>query len=158
TITNRILTDGTIIMQLLTLPKYVVKGSVLLTNLVYANVRAISGSAVDKGTNATTRDFAFAYQLKSEVIPLSTYPPGMTNFLAAGLPAAEILTRSNLWRVANNQATNFTELRLTLQGPILRKGGGIQVAGTPRTFRAVLNGWRQDNFNTIHPNLFIQVQ
>ncbi len=153
------LTNGQKIMELLSRPKYVYNNSVvLLTNFVSANVRAISGSAVDK--SKLTRDFAFAYQLKSEVFPLSTYPPLSTNYSEIGLAPQDKLNRSNVWRVANNQAPNFSELRLTLQGPVIQKGKNLEVTGTPKSFRTVLSGMRTNNdqYLPIRPNVFVQVQ
>lgn len=165
-ISNRIggtLTNGQVIMDLLSLPKYIFKtDGTIITNFVSANIRAISGSAVDK--SKATRDFAFAYLLKSEVFPLRAHPPEFTNFMAAGLSSYEVYSRSNLWRVANQQANNFSEVRLTLQGPIIQKGNRLDVTGTPRTFRTLFGGKRGtndfqfDQVGPIRPNLYLQLR
>ena len=103
-----LLTNGYQIVSLLTFPKY--DPDRTLTNHVFARVRAITGSAVEKSQSA--RDIAFAYQVVSEVVPLSVHPPETTNYLASGLVNQDVLTRSNLWRVARHEGINFFELRL----------------------------------------------
>ena len=55
-----------------------------------------------------SRDFAFAYRLISEVVPLNyVRPPDSTNYMAPGIPAAELVSRSNLWVTAQNEARNL---------------------------------------------------
>jgi hypothetical protein len=117
----------------------------------------MSGSAVTR--SKSTKDFAFAYQVTSEVFPLSVYPRDYTNYLQPGLLQADVLTRSNLWRLSRNQAPNFSELRLTLQGPVIRKGKTLEAVGTPRTFRTILSGAVTNigGFNMIRPYSFVQV-
>ena len=153
-----LLTNGQQIVSLLTRPKYDLNRS--FTNHVTARVRAITGSAVEKSVSA--RDIAFAYQVIPEVVPLSVHPPDSTNYQAAaarGLPPAEILTRSNLWRQARNEAINFFELRLTLQGPLIPKGKTYDVLGTPRTFRTLVSGaivLGPGNTSFVLPSTFLQ--
>src|SRR5437762_7750800 len=119
------LTNGQQIVGLLTVPKYIYTGDQVFTNFISARVHAITGSAVEKSRSA--RDMGFAYQVVSEIVPLNVHPPEATNYLAGGLPPAEVLTRSNLWRISRNEAANFYELRLTLQGPVIPKGKGYDV-------------------------------
>lgn len=149
------LTNGQGIMRLLSGPRFGVVGTIQVTNTIYANVKAISGSAVDKSKVTRDNGFAFTYRLKPEIVPLITYPPDSTDFGASGLSPQEVLSRSNLWRMAVAQAANFSELRLTLQGPIIQKGTRLEVTGTPRVFRTVLAGYHT-NLNLIRPNVFIQ--
>ena len=149
-----LLTNGQQIVNFLTLPKYVPLGNGTITNYVIARVRAITGSAVEKSQSA--RDMAFAYQAISEVVPLNVHPPDSTNYLAAALLPAEVLTRSNLWRIAVSEAANFNELRLTLQGPVIPKGNGYDVLGTPKTFRTLIGGWHKQGANLISPSIFLQ--
>jgi len=150
------LTNGQMIMELLSVPKYVTEpDGRILTNHVTAHVRAISGSAARPPR--TEKEFAFAYRLKSEIIPLVTIAPEFTNFLASGLSPAEVTSRSNLWRLARHQQENFNEVRLTLQGPLIRRGQNLEVTGTPRTFRTLFSGCRSDS-NHIIQNYFRQKQ
>jgi len=174
------LTNGLAIVGLLTFPKYPINpltgkiivdqrtGNPVATNTVSGYIRAISGSAIDKSKPvdktklAAIRDFAFAYQFTSEVIPLSPYPREFTNYLATGLAPDQIVTRSNLWRMACNQAFNFNELRLTLQGPVIRKGQTLEAIGTPKTFRTIISGTVSNYLYTsanffVQPSSFIQV-
>jgi hypothetical protein len=134
-----ILTNGQRIVGLLSTFKYPLLLSGVnpsFTNSVVARVRAVTGSAVEKSRAA--RDMAFASQLTSELVPLRPYPPVYTNYLAA--PPSEVQSRSNLWRLAKNEAWNFNELRLTLQGPLVPKGKAYDVLGTPKTFRTLMSG------------------
>jgi hypothetical protein len=133
------LTNGVSIIRLLSGPKY----SGTETNSVTAHVRAISGSAAEKSKSG--RDFAFAYLLKSEVIPLSTFPTPQTN---------EIILR----RTWFNQVANFSQVTLTLQGPLLQKGNRLEAIGIPKTFRAVVAGaWTNSgDFGEFKPNIFRQ--
>ena len=158
--TGDILTNGQQIVGLLTLPKYLQRpgSDQYATNYVTALVRAITGSAVEK--SASARDMAFGYRMSSEVVPMNVYPPVLTNF--TGLPPtnALTLTRSNLWRMARNEARNFYELRLTLQGPVISKGTKYDVLGTPKTFRTLIGGRSlQTGAATfiVQPSSFIQV-
>ena len=151
-----LLTNGYQIVSLLTLPKY--NQDRTFTNHVFARVRAITGSAVEKSQSA--RDIAFAYQVVSEVVPLSVHPPDTTNYLATPLSPEQILTRSNLWRVARHEGINFFELRLTLQGPVIPKGTNYDVLGTPKTFRTLIAGSipkRLGNATLIWPSTFLQL-
>jgi len=151
-----LLTNGYQIVNLLTRPKYDLDRT--FTNHVFARVRAITGSAVEK--SQSTRDIAFAYQVVSEVVPLSVHPPDTTNYLANPLTPQEILTRSNLWRVARHEGINSFELRLTLQGPVIPKGTNYDVLGTPKTFRTLIAGSipkRRGNATLIWPSTFLQL-
>ena len=133
------LTNGMRIVELLTFPKYLYRSATeVVTNHVSGYIRALSGSAVTRGR--LTKDFAFTYQVTSELVPLSTYPREMTNYLGSNLSADEVGTRSNLWLLSRNQAANFNELRLTLQGPVIRRGRSNEVLGIPRTFRTIVSG------------------
>ena len=84
---------------------------------VYAKVRAFGGSASLMGTNEDSRNFAFSYELKSEIIP---YNAGFTNSLRilTGDTAAVKEEKMRLWRERQNVATNLYEVRLTMSWPI----------------------------------------
>ena len=152
------MTNGSRIIGLLSRPKYLPVEAPQFTNHIVARVRAISGSAVEKDTNKVVREFAFAYQLKSEIVPLNVHPTESTNYRAAGLPPDEKLTRSNLWLLARNQAPNFHEVLLTLQGPVVPKGNKFDILGTPRTFRTLVGGvpFIEGTGPTAKPLFFIQ--
>jgi type II secretory pathway pseudopilin PulG len=152
------LTNGQNIISLLTYPKYTsLQNGNLLTNRVTARVRAITGSAAEKGRTADARDFAFAYQVVSEVVPLRVYPPEYLNVTDPGLSDPEKVARTNRARLELNRAVNFNELRLTLQGPLIPKGKGYDVLGTPKTFRTLLGGATAGN-HLVVPSTFVQVQ
>jgi len=134
------LTNGRTTIDLLTFPKVMVipKSQRLIANRVTARVRAISGSAAEKSKSAL--DMAFAYQLVSEVVPLEVYPPELKNLNVSGISDAEKVARTNLVRLDLNRLSNFEELRLTLQVPLIPKGAGYDVLGAPRTFRTLISG------------------
>ena len=56
---------------------------------------------------------------------------------------------------------NFFELRLTLQGPVIPKGKGYDVLGTPKVFRTLISGsipaGRPGNATLIWPSTFLQL-
>ncbi|MBI3849543.1 MAG: hypothetical protein HY298_04525 [Verrucomicrobia bacterium] len=111
-----LLNSGERIIGLLSTPKYQYtaitnnKGdfsySVTRSNYVTAYLRAISGSAVEKATNADARAFAFSYRVTPEIIPYT--PP--------------VVMPSNFWRYAENQQTNLYELRLLFRWPVQPNG------------------------------------
>jgi hypothetical protein len=75
----------------------------------YAKVRAITGSASEKG--AGLNNFSFGYLLTTRVIPLTNaYPPAL------------LLADQNLRKEAEVLTNNAYELRLTLQWPLLPDG------------------------------------
>jgi len=155
------LTNGQTIIGLLTYPKVTTLGNTFLTNLVVARVRAISGSAADKGPSQTTRDFAFGYRIISEVVSVSVYPPEYLDPNAPGITAQESASRTNRARLERNRLSNFEELRLTLQGPLIPKGTSYDVLGTPKTFRTLISGpvlAGPVGKNLVQPSIFIQVQ
>jgi len=76
------LTNGSNIIGLLSTPKYVMayvptnsssSGAFYYSNVITADFRAISGSAVEQATNQDTRDFAFKYRVTIETIPSASY-------------------------------------------------------------------------------------
>jgi type II secretory pathway pseudopilin PulG len=134
------LTNGLGIMGLLSNPKYLQAGNRVFTNKVTARVRAISGSAIEKSQDPKVRDIAFRYRLTSELVPLSVFPRELTNFTVLNPKSVDWGVASNNWLMARNQATNFHELRLTLQGPMIARGNNFEVYGTPRTFRTLVSG------------------
>jgi len=107
------------IVGLLTTPKYCPSDRPVVTNIVEAEVRALSGSAVEKypQANRTIREGAFGYKLISEVV--ACLPPPGTNGIA-GAP----------W-------SNLYELRLTFLWP-LRPNGDTGLGR--QTFRTRVGG------------------
>lgn len=150
------LTNGQAIIGLLTVRKVTSVNTTFYTNRVFARVRAISGSAAEKSKSA--RDFAFAYQLTSEVVPLTVYP--LEFLVTNGLPAPEVAARTNRLRLENNRAANFEDLRLTLQGPLIPKGTSYDVLGTPKTFRTLISGTMVTApiGTLVLPSTFVQTQ
>jgi len=151
------LTNGQVIVGLLTFPRYLYdrSGKKMDTNYITARVRAISGSASDKGQTQAARDFAFAYRLTSEVVPLSVTPEEFldTNNIS---DQALLATRLYLRRLELNRGTNFHDLRLQLQGPLIPRGKGYDVVGTPKTFRTLISGFHRTNEFLIWPSTFVQ--
>jgi prepilin-type N-terminal cleavage/methylation domain-containing protein len=137
------MTNGECIVGLLSRPKYVFtnRPPEYITNHVVAYVHALSGPAADQNRFVRSNRMDFMYRLTSEIVPLAAIPPILTNFTVSGLSTQEVTLRSNNWLVARNQAVNAYDVSLTLQGPVIYRGGkvGYQVLGTPKTFRTIVN-------------------
>lgn len=157
------LTNGLIIVGLLSRQKYesrVLGGSVVLvTNEVAALVRSVSGNAADRAE--ALRPFAFTYLLTSEVLPLGNIRPGLypaewINYAQSGLTPEQFAVRSNRFMSVINADVNFSELRLTLNGPVFEvTRNGVKrwrAAGPGSTFRTMLSGrslsFQVDPFDT----------
>jgi len=128
------ITNGQRIIGLLSTPKYqYLNDGVVRSNHVVAYLRAISGSAVEKATNADTRSFAFRYRVTPEIIPHNFYDRNETNFSVSGLSTAERFSRSNFWQNAKNRQANLYEMRLLFRWPLLPNssvGNGRQIFRT----------------------------
>ncbi len=141
------LTNSQAIIGLLSTPRYFTdaQGNVV-TNYIRALVRSVTSTAEEQSNNWRSPEvneflpYGFVYLLSPEVVPLNILPPVLTNWTVAGLSPAQIQVYSNNWLIARNQATNFSELRLTLQGPVFMRGPAFEVAGRPRNFRTLVSG------------------
>ena len=96
-------------------------------NRVQAKVRAISGSAVDKGEAA--REMAFSYRLTSEVRPIRT----MGDW--GNLSGNKLAVDANRFR-----KLNFYEIKLTFQWPEYRFGDEERPGPNKKVFRTVVAG------------------
>jgi hypothetical protein len=135
------LTNGQHIISLLSTPKYErLPNNVLRLNTVTARVRAISGNAIDKGKGMT--DFAFRYQLTTEVIPMTNMPP------AAVLSTADLLKTVNM-------AENLYDVRLVLRWPLIPRGTGWDVGRYRRTMRALVSGELVATYTNTQPYLYL---
>jgi|GEM_PF-231532 len=111
----------------------------LVSNYIIANVRALSGSAVEKPPqrNPSVLDLGFRYRLICELSPYSNWNTNWIDFNAVGLTPEEVISRSNYWRTARMQQANLHELRLLFRWPIKSTG----VAGNQRqVFRTMVGG------------------
>src|SRR5207253_979750 len=126
-------------------------------NSVVAGVRAINGPAIDK--RKPTNEFAFRYQLESEVTPTYSAPVDTTSKTAA----------YRFWTVEGddrtyqlNVRTNLHNLRLTMRWPVFEQGNTWGVGRNRRTVRTLVNGRTtytprdeaegRTNYNLAHPN------
>lgn len=124
------LLTGERIIGLLSMPKYFPTDDplVFITNEISARVHALSGAAVEQGTNS--RDLGFAYQLKVENVPFSYFAfPTIAHSTNDNSP--ENLARSNRFYEVKNMATYFAdtnanvhELRISLNWPLRADGVG----------------------------------
>jgi type II secretory pathway pseudopilin PulG len=96
-------------------------------NWIRAKVRAISGSAVDKGEAA--REMAFSYRLTSEVRPIRT----MGDW--GNLSGNKFAMDANRFR-----KLNFYEIKLTFQWPEYVFGGEERPGPNKKVFRTVVAG------------------
>jgi len=128
-IDTNFLTNGYNIVGLLSRPKYEIYPTYYTSNSVVAIFRGLTGSAMDQATNQTSRDFAFQYQVRVELLPQASFPyAGFTNVTAG---PADLVTGytptagiSNSWKLAKNLQNNINELRLRFQWPLLPNGLG----------------------------------
>jgi len=167
-------TNGLQIVSLLSTPKYVLnrKGQ-MQSNIVTAYVRALTGPASEKpdGFRTTNRDFAFSYQLTSEVVPFNPVPMNdtTTNFTMTQpkLSQATALARSNQWARAEHFKHTTFDQHLTLAWPVFSAGNTVHVGGNRKTFRALtsaqqlgflVNRWPEDFYYILQPYTFANFQ
>lgn len=158
------LVNGRAIIGYLTTNRYVVQNNRLITNYVVALVRSMSGTAEGRSERwrleGEPLPLAFNYLMSVELTPSITQPPFMTNWNNANLQPPEVTAFSNNWMRALNQAENFSELRLTLQGPVFQRGLTLDVLGRQKTFRTVVSGAREltpENLSLFQPDIYVQV-
>jgi type II secretory pathway pseudopilin PulG len=99
---------------------------------IIARVKAITGVAVEK--SQLNKDFAFRYQLRSEVVPFTNMPP----YFLARTTTNDILIATNLLR-------NMYDVRLTLSWPVFEKGNDWTVGKNRKTFRTLVSAELQSN-------------
>ena len=109
-------------------------------NRIWAKVRAISGSAVDKGEAA--KEMAFSYRLTSEVRPIRT----MGDW--GNLSDNPLAMDANRFR-----KLNFYEIKLTFHWPEYAFGGEERPGPNRKVFRTVVAGRlvNRSLFNPIEP-------
>ncbi len=136
------LTNGSNIVGILSTPKYIYPWSAgqYRSNTISADFRAITGAAVDQGTNSNSQDFAFKYRVFPEIIPSASYAyayvdPTWMNFTAPGLTTATNPLGPSL--IASNVQANLSQIRLRFRWPVLPSG----VLGNGRqVFRGTASG------------------
>jgi len=134
----RDLRTGAEIIGVLSRPKRTLaQGGVWETNLVRAQVRALSGSAAEKTPRA---DLAFRYRMTVELAPFHPIPSAHTNLQLFAATPAEWAGRSNQFLKAVNLGANFHELRLTLEWPVYPSGGVLRVGNHRKVFRTLVGG------------------
>jgi prepilin-type N-terminal cleavage/methylation domain-containing protein len=148
------MTNGERIIGLLSVPKYEGELPNRITNTVTAQVRGLSGAAVEQGK--ANPDFSFDYLLTSEIVSFEggQVPVLSTNFMERRLPpltAAEIAERQAKWLQVKSREKNTSEVRLIFRWPLLPNG---QTGPGRQSFRALAIGNRV-NINNL---LFFQPQ
>ena len=115
---------GSNIVGLLSIPKWSLysynSSATQLVVRVEAQVRALTGSAVEQGLVNT--NFAFSYLLSSEMVPFSHFQMDSTNFAAYTTNTFDWITRSNRWVEARQLPQNNFDARLTFRWPLLPSG------------------------------------
>jgi len=135
-----VLTNGQMIAGALQSRMHDGFGDGRFTNNVTARVKQILGSPFQG--SRLEKDAAFTYQLRSGVVPLDSYSQDSIDYLAEGLSPEEQLNRSNFWASVKFRHRNYSQVLLTLQGPIYQKGHETfestpvyHYGGPPMTFR-----------------------
>jgi type II secretory pathway pseudopilin PulG len=137
------LTNAQHIISLLSTPKIErLPNGNFVQNTVNARVRSISGSALDKGEGM--EEFAFRYQMTTELVRLTNMPPQ----LAVSMPGQEALRSFNL-------AQNLYEVRLTMRWPLVQRGGTWDVGRYRKTFRTLVSGELAPVYTNTTPYLYL---
>jgi hypothetical protein len=155
------LTNGAIIIGLLSTPKYTLTNfngrTMIASNNVTADFRALNGNALDQGFSQASRDFAFSYRVTTELVPSANTPFLGTNSInvgnwinlsapttnALGLPVLvppstnDTLFHSNELLAAQNLQGNLADIRLRFRWPVLPNGG---VGAGSEVFRSAAGG------------------
>lgn len=134
------------VIGLLSMPKFDTSGSSVVTNTVTAVLRAITGSAEEKPPAIPRdRDFAFRYQVTSEVVPAF---PAPTNGLA----------KAELQRVLS-LSSNLHELRLTFRWPVLPQRPNdptVRLGNNRRVFSTLVSGQIEAQKSREYPVYYFQ--
>ncbi|MDB6067818.1 MAG: hypothetical protein JWR26_4026 [Pedosphaera sp.] len=145
------LVSGSNIVGILTSPKYIVDGfGGYFSNYVTADFRAITGSAMDQGTNQSSKDFAFRYRVAFEVIPSADFPylapdptwenisiPNLIFNLKPQNRPQDNPSHSKDWPVAKNLQGNMNQIRLKFRWPVFAQGN---VGNNREVFRSSASG------------------
>lgn len=110
-------------------------GSTQLVLRVEAQVRALTGSAVEQGLVNT--NFAFSYLLTSEIAPFQRFQVDSTNFAAYPTNTFDWITRSNRWVEVSYLPRNNFDARLNFRWPLLPNG---KTGPNRQLFRTLLAG------------------
>jgi hypothetical protein len=154
------MTNGARVIGILSIPKY--EGSdpfKRVTNSVVAKVRALTGSATEQGT--ANPDFAFKYQMTSEVIPYqgSQVPVASTNFNDLSLTnQADIDARKAEWVRVTSREDHSAEIKLTFRWPLFQ---GDRTGPGRQSFRTLVSGARSkpiEGFTYFQPQIFGDAQ
>ena len=140
---NRMAPTTNSLIGVLTTPKFFL-GRNDVTNVVTAQVQAMSGSAVEKPPS-TSRDVAFKYLLTSEVVPILSINTNLLDYSARTLTEDERNVRSNLLAQARGQIDSLYEIRLTFRWPLLPNG---RTGGNKQVFRSTVGGILTSNVPT----------
>lgn len=151
--------SGEQIVGLLTTPKYGTNSPAatnVSTKLVRAVVRALNGSAIEKET-PPKKEFAFRYELQSEVVPLLPTPPGANTQTIPSFP------RNVAYDFHDTSVSeNLRNLRLTLRWPLFQQGtnwgGGLMSTDNARRNRRTVRGLVNGRLTTIPGTNYFFVQ
>ncbi|MDX1953527.1 MAG: prepilin-type N-terminal cleavage/methylation domain-containing protein [Verrucomicrobiota bacterium] len=130
---------GSNIVGLLTMPKISAAG----TNFIFARMRSITGSAVDRPIANQPNDFGFRFQIQSEVTPVISIPPELVN--------DPMTLAMNL-----NIGENLHDVRLIVRWPLYERGNNWAVGRNRKVFRTQVGGKivRSAGLNFFTPNQF----
>jgi hypothetical protein len=113
------------IIGLMSTPKYgrlgIYPGQANITNKVVARVKAITGSAAEKGP--LTNEFSFRYEVEAEIF--SNFP----------LPANFAGTNLVLANYNNSMGQGLHDVRVILRWPVVQRGNGWFVGNNRKKFR-----------------------
>jgi type II secretory pathway pseudopilin PulG len=143
------LTNAQHIVSLLSTPKYEwlpTSPPSYRLNSVTAQVRALSGNALEKG--AGMQDFALRYRVTCEVNRFTNYYSGDLPSQFVGALRGDALRGVNL-------ARNLYEVRVTVQWPLYQKGTTWTVGRYSRTVRTLVSGELLPTYTNSVPYLYL---
>ena len=121
---------------------------------VEAQVRALTGSAVEQGLVNT--NFAFSYLLTSEIAPFHRFQVDSTNFVSYATNTFDYISRSNRWVETRYLSQNNFDVRLNFRWPLLPNGNP---GPNRQLFRTLIAGElapAPDNLRFFQPQTYVQ--
>jgi type II secretory pathway pseudopilin PulG len=133
------------IIGLLSIPKYEGPTNRVVTNIITARVRAITGPATEQSPFTNSNPNVFRYELQTEITKYRPVPPELIRQAERDNPTNGVPMR----QVNETIGGNLWDVRLVLRWPVVERGNGWFVGNNRKVFRAQVAGVPQSftNFN-----------
>jgi hypothetical protein len=133
------------IIGLLSIPKYEGATNRVVTNIITARVRALTGPATEKSPFTNANPNVFRYQLQTEITKYRPVPPELIRQAERDNDTNGVPMR----RVNETIGGNLWDVRLVVRWPVVERGNGWFVGNNRKVLRAQVAGVPQvvTNFN-----------